>query len=192
MSFSLPRFEGEHVCESGERWRLVVGQTEYAVSDGAGANGRLYSYKSNRLMSQFVGSHYYLAKLGGKMRRVHVLIADAFLSGAGFIDHKNGVKTDNRLVNLRRATSSENNVNVKLRTNTTGYSGVSLSRGRFQALIRIAGKNTYLGLFSTAHEAGLAYARKAEELHGEFLAPHVRELLDREELAWMHAEDVRG
>lgn len=56
----------------------------------------------------------YIGKGGGKQRlwrRVHRLVADAFLGGIpkGYeVDHKNGIKTDNRLGNLRVITHREN------------------------------------------------------------------------------------
>ena len=45
----------------------------------------------------------------------------------GQIDHINGIKTDNRLCNLREATRSQNQVNTPVvKNNTSGFKGVHL------------------------------------------------------------------
>ena len=42
------------------------------------------------------------------------------------IDHKNGIRTDNRICNLREATASQNGANKgRLTRNTSGFKGVS-------------------------------------------------------------------
>ena len=47
-------------------------------------------------------------------------------------------------------------------TNTTGFTGVSKSKGnRFQAYIRIGGKQQSIGVFDTAKEAAEAYDQAA-------------------------------
>lgn len=86
------------------------------------------------------------------------------------VDHKNLIKSENYISNLRRATSAENARNQGLNPrNTTGFKGVKYQAGRYHASIRADKTNRiYLGSFATAEEAGAAYANKAQELHGEF------------------------
>lgn len=89
----------------------------------------------------------------------------------GHIDHINGKKTDNRIENLREATSSENKYNVGLRAdNTSGYKGVHWfkTRSRWRAEIKQCGKSLNLGYFDTPEEAALAYDTAARQLHGAF------------------------
>ena len=52
---------------------------------------------------------------------------------------------------------------------STGYMGVCEhpSSGRFQAQHRLAGKQVHLGLFDTAVEAAVAYARAVGEAPGQ-------------------------
>ena len=89
------------------------------------------------------------------------------------IDHKNvhGLRSDNRICNLRPATQAQNSRNRGIsRRNTTGYKGVYFekSRNKFRASIRFDGVNIRLGRYSTAEEAHKAYCCVAEKLHGEF------------------------
>src|SRR6267378_3706505 len=52
----------------------------------------------------------------------------------GELDHINGDASDNRIVNLRPATRSQQNANCPARrTNALGIKGVSLDRGRYRA-----------------------------------------------------------
>tara|TARA_R110000822_G_scaffold281251_1_gene402945 strand:- start:3129 stop:3617 length:489 start_codon:yes stop_codon:yes gene_type:complete len=87
------------------------------------------------------------------------------------IDHINGVKTDNRLVNLRESTNTQNAYNRGLMpNNSTGLKGVCFNkiRNRYQSQIVVNKKVIYLGTFSSPEEAHAAYCKAAEKLHGEF------------------------
>lgn len=86
-------------------------------------------------------------------------------------DHRNLVRTDNRLDNLRPATRSQNMANGGRRvSNVSGYKGVSYSRTakRWVAQITKDYQNHYLGLFDTPEAAHATYVKKARELFGEF------------------------
>ena len=81
------------------------------------------------------------------------------------VDHKNWDKTNNRKSNLRKASKTENNINIKRKTNnTTGYTGVTLNKnsGKYIARISKNGKRIYLGTFDTFEEA--VQARHEAEL----------------------------
>jgi hypothetical protein len=87
------------------------------------------------------------------------------------IDHINGVRTDNRLSNLREATPAENRRNRKTPiTNKSGFKGVSFhkGRGKWCAQIGTSGENKHIGYFATPQEASDAYEKKASERYGQF------------------------
>jgi len=74
------------------------------------------------------------------------------------LDHVNRDKTDNRLCNLREATSTENNRNMpRKKANTSGVNGVHWSKSsrKWHAQISILGKTTHLGLFDDIKDAAL-------------------------------------
>lgn len=83
------------------------------------------------------------------------------------LDHRNGVRDDNKLSNLRDATNKENHENFTLsRVNTTGHRGVSWDKSRqaYTAKVTHHGKTINIGRFDTADEAGAAASAKRTEL----------------------------
>lgn len=85
------------------------------------------------------------------------------------IDHRDHDGLNNRRVNLRLASVSQNNCNQRKRKdNSTGYKGVAIFHDRFRSRITFEGRVYYLGVYFTAKEAALAYDVAAIRLHGEF------------------------
>lgn len=106
----------------------------------------------------------------GRSVRVHRLIHPFWEE----TDHINGDKTDNRKINLREATNSQNKMNIGLRaSNTSGTTGVSWDRAnkRWQACIGFNHKWIHLGTFRTKLEAIECRERAVEEFHGAFSHP---------------------
>ena len=87
------------------------------------------------------------------------------------VDHINTCGCDNRKENLRLATRNEQGANVGLKTsNTSGVTGVNWHKqtDKWQARIKINGKQTHLGLCVNLDEA-IEIRRQAEIKHrGEF------------------------
>lgn len=84
------------------------------------------------------------------------------------IDHINGVKDDNRLVNLREATHLQNHQNRALDVkNTSGFLGVSWHRvtEKWRAYISVGGQQKHLGLFTRPEDAYAAHLTAKAELH---------------------------
>lgn len=88
------------------------------------------------------------------------------------IDHRNLVKSDNRINNLRPADKSTNQRNIRKRiNNTSGFKGVSRTRDPkrpWRACIKLHGKYYSLGTFLTPEDASAAYATAAKHYHGEY------------------------
>lgn len=85
---------------------------------------------------------------------------------ANDVDHINGLRNDNRILNLREATRSENMQNLLVPTpNETGYPGVYINRNKYSSKITINGESKHLGSFDTAEEASNAYLLAKKELH---------------------------
>lgn len=120
--------------------------------------------------------HGYIAiNFQGKLNRAH-RIAWYLMTGEwpkSFMDHKNGIRNDNRWDNLRQATRAQNNCNKSIRSNnTSGALGISRhpDNGRWRAQICIGGKRRHLGYFITLQEAQEARSQAEMEEHGEFAA----------------------
>ncbi len=85
------------------------------------------------------------------------------------IDHINGKRDNNRIENLRNATSRQNKQNASIRSdNSTGYKGVRRESGRYLAAIKVNGKNKRIGIFDTPELAHAAYCKSACAHFGEF------------------------
>lgn len=84
------------------------------------------------------------------------------------VDHINGDRSDNRLCNLRLATSCENKQNASRRSdNSSGHPGVSWYKktGSWRADIQLNGKQKYLGSFHVLEDAISAYQAAKSEFH---------------------------
>lgn len=120
-----------------------------------------------------IGSRGYLrVRVDGRLMMVHrIVFALAHGHLPEFVDHINGIKTDNRPENLRAATKAENGWNRRNdRSNTSGSKGVTFHRetGKWQAQCRLNGVKHYLGLHADIESASAAVRAFREKHHGEF------------------------
>lgn len=86
------------------------------------------------------------------------------------LDHINGVRTDNRICNLRNADDSLNQQNRKKaqsNNKTSNLLGVNFEKhiNKFRARIQYNGKQKHLGIFDTKEEAHEAYLNAKREFH---------------------------
>lgn len=111
----------------------------------------------------------------GKKMYLHRLILERKIGRAlkpkELTDHINGNPMDNRRINLRACSNSQNLSNRGTESgNACGFAGVYLcnTTGRYCAEIRHNGKRYWLGRFDTVELASLARNKKAKKLRGEF------------------------
>lgn len=76
-----------------------------------------------------------------------------------YIDHINGIGSDNRISNLRDVPQSVNMENQRKprKDNKSGFLGVSPKRNKWVAVIHSNGKKKHLGTFTTKESAYEAY-----------------------------------
>ena len=144
--------------------------------------GEIYSTITNKILKQAVSSAgYYVVCLTNsgihKNQYIHRLIYEYWVLKDGevmpiMIDHKDGVRTNNNLNNLRPATAQQNKRNMYLmKTHTSGYKNIRiLPSGKFQVQIRI-GNGVSVFYLKTHLTLELAIADRDIKLllyHGEF------------------------
>lgn len=113
---------------------------------------------------------------GGYVRNAKLGTMHRFLMKhpEGSVDHINGNKCDNRRVNLRLATHSQNMQNRHYGWGTSKYRGVIWSRNHdaWQARIKLNGKSIYLGMFRDELDAAKAYNAAKDKYYGEYAGPN--------------------
>lgn len=112
---------------------------------------------------------YICIRIDGSSYMAHRL-AWLYMTGewpAGDIDHKYGIRNDNRWSELRVADHVKNGQNQRKaqKHNKCGLLGVYARYGRWRATIRVAGKGKHLGCFDTPAEAHAAYLAAKAGLH---------------------------
>lgn len=100
-----------------------------------------------------------------KTKTIHQLLAVAFLNHTpnGYktvVDHKNNIKTDNRLDNLQLVSNRKNTSKDK-KNCTSKYTGVCWSKKlkKWCSSIRINGKKKHLGYFENEIDASDSYQK---------------------------------
>jgi hypothetical protein len=158
-----------------ESFKFIKDYENYMISD----EGRVFSIKSHKFLKPCINSmgyyHITLSKNGiAKRFKVHKLVINAFLKNPDnkkSVDHINNNKIDNRLINLRWCSQSENIQNANLsKRNTTGVKGISYNKknNKYHVLIMINKKHKHIGYFKTLEEATIARKQVANEIFKEF------------------------
>jgi hypothetical protein len=141
-----------------------------------------YKKFNSRYAGRLAGSTsvagYRTVKIFGKDYKVHRIVWILNFGGVipHSIDHKNGIRNDNRLENLRLATQREQRRNTALSSrSTSGENGVCWQKRdkRWYAYIQINGKRKNLGYFVNKEDA--IAARKAANKKYGYHENHGRE-----------------
>ncbi len=131
---------------------------------------RTGSVRPGRIAGYLRKDGYVSIRIYGRNYPAHRL-AWLYVTGAwpeNQIDHINRCKSDNRFLNLRDVTASENRQNILAqKNNSSGFKGVSrdVANARWRAGIKHGGKSKNLGNFTLPEDAAKAYAAAANELH---------------------------
>lgn len=116
-------------------------------------------------------SGYKYIKIDGKNFRYHRVIwvwHYGDIANDLQIDHRNGIRDDNKIENIRVVKQHENQQNRKLnKNNTSGSTGVRWKERlkKWEAAIKHKNKIIYLGSFENKTDAANAYLKAKKELH---------------------------
>lgn len=132
--------------------------------------------RRNQISENSIAGHRHVSgyihiKISGKVYKAHRLAYKMYygIEPDDILDHIDMNRSNNRILNLRIATRSQNVANSKVRSHSlTGVKGVCCISNRFRARIRFDKKEIFLGSYQTLEEAKSAYDKAAKEYYGEF------------------------
>lgn len=117
------------------------------------------------------GNGYLIVSVKGKKYKAHRL---AFYLSYRYwpeqVDHSNGIKNDNRLVNLREVDNQKNQWNAEGRDSKSGYKNVYWreQRKKWQVKIPTLSGIKYIGSFDTVEEANAAAIAARKKYQEEY------------------------
>jgi hypothetical protein len=131
------------------------------------------TWAGKRAFTAISSTGYHRGGVDSKQQRAHrVIFKMVHGTEPSSIDHINGIKTDNRIENLRAVDHRTNMRNQRLHSrNKSGVVGVSFTRGRWKAQSADRKKRS-LGSFATKEEA--VAARRLWEQQQDFHPNHGR------------------
>lgn len=159
-----------------KEWRYILNSNIYQASEDGEIrtvpyaykdnNGRIKIVKSRKLKHSFRRGYYrHTITINGvaMTKGTHRWVMIAFYGESELqVDHINGIKTDNRITNLRYVNSSDNVNNVKT-LNPHKYAselhGITPRRGRWESYITINNKSYFLGSYESQIEAHEKYKK---------------------------------
>lgn len=147
-----------------EIWKPIKGCEEtYLISNF----GRVKSLLRNIILKQEKDQGYRRVSLQRKNKRVHQLVAIAFLGHIKcglklVVNHKDHIRSNNHVDNLEIITGRKNS-GFTINKSTSKYIGVSKVGNRWRASIKYNGKTFYLGSFKTELQAHNAYEKRLEK-----------------------------
>ena len=131
----------------------------------------LEDYNKIKKYCWFLHEGYVNTRDGDIYIKFHRLIFDLVGKKKPFIDHKNGIKNDNRKENLRICTQSQNCMNALIKPNASaGVTGVTYSKwhSKYRARITVDNEKIHLGYFIKLEDAVRAREEAEEKYFREF------------------------
>lgn len=153
------------VDKADELWvDLKYHENMYQISN----HGNIYSKITNKILKPFFNTNGYLnVTIKGTTQPIHRLMAHQFLpkiKGKNQVNHKDGIKINNRLENLEWVNNRENVSHYFGNKNT----GVQQTKSnKYRVKIYSEGKQIYLGTYSEIEQANKAYQMAKNILDGE-------------------------
>lgn len=164
-----------------EQWKTIEGFEQYEVSTlGRVRKGDNY----NKLFLNPCG--YPMVSIKSKSRRVHQLVAKAFIPNTdqtkNIVDHIDGNRANNNVYNLRWVNASQNAINSKTRESVSRVNGVTWNKQKQSWYVRITlnGKRKSMGYYKNLDDA-INRRKELEELYykeyrrKEHIVPEIKE-----------------
>ncbi len=122
--------------------------------------------KPGQLAGSISSNGYINVRVDGRMMKAHRVIY-AYHHGyyPEFVDHINGVRSDNRIENLRSCTRIQNGQNQKCRTEKRN---TFEKKGRYGVALKVNKKQVHIGYFGSQEEASVAAEQARQKHFGEF------------------------
>lgn len=130
---------------------------------------KIKDYKWSSIFCGKAKSPYAVSSHFGKIVYMHRIVMGA--KSDQFVDHIDGNGLNNSRENLRFATTSQNNMNQRKRSdNTSGHKGISWcpDREKYQVYINIDRKRKSLGRYKTLEEAIYVRDQAVKAHYGEY------------------------
>ncbi len=158
----------KHALVSDKAYELITNNSYFK------AIGFLENLREHASGYPVFGKNFPLKSGGYKNETIylHKYIAEKFVEKPVsvkklFVCFKNSNPLDCRIENLEWITMPELRRQMKKNKSTTGFRGVTKTKGKFRAILYDGESRYDLGLFKTAEEAALAYNEKSFALFGK-------------------------